>query len=79
MVSIFMFDDILLLFHAITQIQASGQHIKVFNKLQIECRITEPLKIPLHSNIQWGTAYLMHDQLYKLHKACSSPFFIPSH
>jgi hypothetical protein len=34
-----------------SQIQASGQCIEVFNKLQIECTITEPLKIPLHSDV----------------------------
>lgn len=33
----------------------AGQYIEVFNKLQIECGVTEPLKILLHSNVQWGT------------------------
>jgi hypothetical protein len=49
-----------------SQIQASGQRIEVFNKLQIECAITEPLKIPLHSNIRWGTVFLMLTRSYKL-------------
>jgi hypothetical protein len=33
------------------QIQASGQRIELFEKLQIECDIMVPLKIPLHSNV----------------------------
>ncbi|KAH9072194.1 hypothetical protein EDB83DRAFT_2516969 [Lactarius deliciosus] len=38
------------------KIQSSGQHIEFFHKLQVECGVTEPLKIPLHSNVQWGSA-----------------------
>ena len=48
------------------QIQASGQHIECFNSTQICCGIPEALKIPLHSNICWGTAYKMLNQAYKL-------------
>ena len=48
------------------QIQASGQHIEYFNSTQIRCGIPEALKIPLHSNIRWGTAFEMLDQAYKL-------------
>ncbi|KAF8461320.1 hypothetical protein DFH94DRAFT_698383 [Russula ochroleuca] len=33
------------------KIQSSGQCIEFFERLQIECGITEPLKIPLHSNV----------------------------
>ena len=33
------------------QIQCSGQCIKYFEKIQIECGITTPLVIPLYSNI----------------------------
>ena len=48
------------------QVQASGQQIEHFEKLQIQCKITEPLKIPLHSNIRWGSAYFMLDRAYML-------------
>ena len=47
-------------------IQASGACIEYFNKLQIRCGITTPLKIPLHSNIQWGTAHAILDRGNKL-------------
>ena len=43
-----------------------GQRIEYFEKLQIQSKITDPLKIPLHSNIRWGSAYLMLDHSYKL-------------
>lgn len=33
------------------QIQASGQWIQYFEKSQIQCGISNPLKIPLHSNV----------------------------
>jgi hypothetical protein len=48
------------------QIQASGQHIQYFEKLQTECSIPTPLKITLHSNMHWGLAYGMLDRAYKL-------------
>jgi hypothetical protein len=44
------------------QIQASGQRIEYFQSTQIRCGIPEALKIPLHSNVQWGTAFKMLDQ-----------------
>ncbi|KAF8691619.1 hypothetical protein AX14_002750, partial [Amanita brunnescens Koide BX004] len=37
------------------KIQCSSQQIKYFNKLQIQCKFNNPLKIPLPSNVQWGT------------------------
>jgi hypothetical protein len=37
-------------------IQASGQRIAYFERLQKEYGIDIPLKIPLHSNVRWGTA-----------------------
>ena len=52
-----------------SQIQSSGQRIETFNKLQIECGVTQPLKIPLHSNIRWGSAYFMLDRAYTLRQA----------
>ena len=61
-----------------TQIQASGQCIKVFNKLQIECGIMEPLKIPLHSNVRWGTAFLMLNRSHQLCEVSIFFYIIPS-
>jgi len=55
----------------IIQIQLSGQRIESFEKLQIECGITEPLKIPLHSNIQWGSAYSMLNRTHTLRQVRS--------
>lgn len=48
------------------QVQSSGQRIEAFEKLQIECGIVDPLKIPLHSNVRWGTAYRMLSVSYKV-------------
>ena len=48
------------------QIQSSGQRIEAFDKLQIECGIPNPLKIALHSNVRWGTAYHMLSVSHKL-------------
>jgi hypothetical protein len=56
------------------QIQASGARIEYFNELQIQCGIANPLKIPLHSNIRWGTAHAMLDRAHKLRQAS---YFIP--
>lgn len=48
------------------QIQCSGQCIKYFHSLQINCGITIPLSILLHSNIRWGTADGMLGQAFQL-------------
>ena len=48
------------------KIQSSGQRIEYFEKLQIQCKITNPLKIPLHSNVRWGSAHLMLSRSYTL-------------
>ena len=48
--------------HIYAQIQASGQRIEYFHSTQIRCGLPEALKIPLHSNIRWGTAFKMLDQ-----------------
>ena len=48
------------------KIQASSQRIEYFNKVQIDCGITTPLKIPLHSNVRWGSAYNMLEHAYHL-------------
>jgi len=34
-----------------SQIQALEQHIKYFEKLQLQCKFDQPLRFPLHSNI----------------------------
>ncbi|KAF5368777.1 hypothetical protein D9615_010411 [Tricholomella constricta] len=51
------------------KIQASGQRIQYFEGQQLECGITKPLKITLHSNVRWGSAYNMLDRAYKLRQA----------
>ena len=48
------------------KIQASGQRIAYFEWLQKECGIDTPLKIPLHSNVCWGTADGMLAHSYNL-------------
>ena len=48
------------------KIQASGQRIAYFERLQKECGIDVALKIPLHSNIRWGTADGMLARSYDL-------------
>lgn len=48
------------------QIQASGQRIEYFENLQIKCKIQESLKIPLHSNVRWGSAHSMLDRAFRL-------------
>ena len=48
------------------KIQASGQRIEYFESTQLRCGLEVPLKIPLHSNIRWGTAFKMLDQSHKL-------------
>jgi hypothetical protein len=57
---------------SLTQIQASGQRIQKFESIQIECDITTPLKITLHSNTHWGSAFGMLDRAYKLRVVSSS-------
>ena len=42
-------------------------HLKSFRS-SVEYRIL--LKIPLHSNVQWGTTYTMLSRLYMLHLVC---------
>jgi hypothetical protein len=48
------------------KIQASGQRIAYFERLQTECGIAVPLSIPLHSNVHWGTADGMLGRAYRL-------------
>lgn len=57
----------------IWQIQASGQRIEYFEKLQLECKTEIPLKIPLQNNTRWGSAYKMLDRSYDLRQVSLSP------
>ena len=50
----------------VIKIQSSGQRIAYFEQLQTECGIKTPLKIPLHSNVCWGTADGMLARCYDL-------------
>ncbi|KAG6872994.1 hypothetical protein C0995_004370 [Termitomyces sp. Mi166 len=51
------------------KIQASGQCMEYFQKLQMQTRIKTLLKIPLHNDTRWGSAYGMMDHSLKLHPA----------
>jgi hypothetical protein len=54
------------------KIQASSQRIEYFYKVQVDCGITTPLKIPLHSNVRWGSAYNMLERAYHLRQVRTS-------
>ena len=56
------------------QIQASGQRIEEFQNTQIRCGFPDALKIPLHSNIRWGTAFEMLDQANRLRQVILSTY-----
>lgn len=56
----------LLISNLLLQIQSSGQRIEAFEKLQLECGFARTLKVPLHSNIRWGTAYQMLTAAHKV-------------
>ena len=62
---------VILIMLSFPQIQASGQRIEYFEKLQLQCKFDQPLRIPLHSNIRWGSAQRMLDRSYKLRKVRS--------
>ncbi|KAI9512981.1 hypothetical protein F5148DRAFT_1279248 [Russula earlei] len=55
------------------KIQASGQQIEYFKKLQLQCKITDPLQIPLYRNIQWGSVHSMLNHSYKLQQIANQP------
>ena len=57
------------------KIQASGQRIEYFEKLQINCKINEPLRIPLHSNVRWGSAYNMLKRALQLRQVSQNAFY----
>ena len=48
------------------KIQASGQRIAYFQRLQKECNVSTPLVIPLQNNTRWGTADGMLGRSYEL-------------
>ena len=64
---------LILISHSLPQIQLSGQHIEAFERLQTECGVVHALKIPLHSNVRWGTAYQM---LLISQKLCQVRYFM---
>ena len=57
------------------KIQASGQRIEYFEKVQINCNINEPLRIPLHSNVRWGSAYNMLKRTFQLRLVSRNSFY----
>jgi hypothetical protein len=57
------------------KIQASGQRIEYFENLQINCNINEPLRIPLHSNVRWGSAYNMLKRALQLRQVSRNGFY----
>ena len=59
-------DVVAALWMLVIKIQSSGQRIAYFEQLQTECGIKTPLKIPLHSNVHWGTADGMLARCYDL-------------
>jgi len=50
------------------KIQVSGQHIKYFHRLHVQCNIKTLLKIPLHGNTRWGSVFSMLNRAYKLQR-----------
>ncbi|KAG6823774.1 hypothetical protein H0H87_000339, partial [Tephrocybe sp. NHM501043] len=46
--------------------QSSAQRIEFFEQCQTQRGIPDPVKIPLHSNIRWGTAHAMLNCTYEL-------------
>ena len=48
------------------KIQASGQRVAYFERIQKECGITTPLVIPLQNNTRWGTADGMLGRSFQL-------------
>lgn len=51
-----------------TKIQASGQRIQEFQRIQRELGSEKPLSLLLHGNTRWGSAYVMVDRGLKLSK-----------
>ena len=61
--------DIIATVHTLAiKIQSSGQRITYFKHLQKDCGINISLKIPLQSNVHWGTADGMLGCSYQLHQ-----------
>ena len=52
------------------KIQASGQRIAYCEHLQTECSFSKQRKLPLHSNVRWGTADGMLGRSYELRQVC---------
>jgi len=60
------------------KIQASPQRVEYFEKLQHQLGIEPALKIPLHSNVRWGTAFTMLDRAYQLREVSHNLLTITS-
>ena len=59
--------DVVAAIHTLTiKIQASGQQIAYFKRLQSQCGISTPLAIPLQNNTHWGMADGMLGHSYQL-------------
>ena len=56
------------------KIQASEQQIAYFERLQKECGIDVTIKIPLQSNVHWGTTDGMLARSYDLQMVCLNLF-----
>jgi hypothetical protein len=56
--------------HLTCQINASGQWIACFERIQRDCGMERELKLILHSNIRWGTARQMLHRFTLLCEVC---------
>ncbi len=71
--------DVIALIRTIAvKIQASPQRVEYFEKLQHQLGIEPALKIPLHSNVRWGTAFTMLDRAYQLREVSHNLLTITS-
>ncbi|KAG6904864.1 hypothetical protein DXG01_006651, partial [Tephrocybe rancida] len=51
------------------KLQSSGQCIQYFKGLQVECGMENPLKLTLHNNTRWGSAFSMLERVLTLRAA----------
>ena len=57
------------------KIRASGQRIEYFEQLQSNCKIPIPLKLEVHNNTRWGTAYGMIERARDLRQVKFHSFY----
>ena len=68
--------DIIAAIRTITiKIRASGQRIEYFEQLQSNCKIPIPLKLEVHNNTRWGTAYGMIERARDLRQVKFHSFY----